>query len=120
MCFSHLLLLVLLVLVEAGRLVRGTGQAVRSIAVVVHHIQAAHSGCGEEHTPETSHGLYPRAHRCLHICPDAHKGHAVQFAYRQSASRCAQLQLHKMDQNRDEPRTLDPKELSSDKSSPRC
>lgn len=50
--------------------------------------------------PETSDGLYPPSHRCLHICPNAYNGHVDQFAYRQCASRCALHQNHPRPQNR--------------------
>lgn len=82
----------------------------RSIALVVHHIQATHSAgtrCGaggsrwrtvrtivgkrarDSATPEASDGFYPLSRRCLHICPKAHNGHGAQFACAQCASRCA-------------------------------
>lgn len=95
--------------VVVRRLVRRCREVVRSIALVVHHIQATHSDGTERSvrqrqsegrsahntaTPETSDGLYPLSHRCLHICPNAYNGHVVQFAYRQCASRCALDQHH--------------------------
>lgn len=91
------------------RLVSRCREVVRSIALVVHHIQATHSDGAERSerqrkseersaqstaTPETSDGLYAVSHRCLHICPNAYNGHVVQFAYRQCASRCALHQHH--------------------------
>lgn len=101
---SHLLLLVMLVV--ACCLVRCCGEVVRSIALVVHHIQTAHSDeakrsirsrqSGERNavTPETLDGFFPVSYRCLHICPNAYNGHAVQFAYRQCTSRCALRKYH--------------------------
>lgn len=114
---SHLLLLVMVVVVR--RLVRRCREVVRSIALVVHHIQATHSDGPERlmrrrkseersahntaegrlSTPDTSDGLYPPSHRCLHICPNAYNGHVVQFAYGQCASRCALHQHHPGPQN---------------------
>lgn len=95
----HLLLLMMVVV--ARRLVRRSGKVVRSITLVVHHIQAAHSDearvfskiqseGGGSVTPASSRGLYPRSWRCLHICPNAYNGHAV----RQCASRCALRRWH--------------------------
>ena len=120
-CVSHLLLLVMVVVV--CRLVRRCREVVRSIALVVHHIQATHSAkirwrrgrrretrnkhrqqqlpraTPESTADETSDGLYPQSRRCLHICPNAYNSHVVQFAYRQCATRCALHQHHPGPQN---------------------
>lgn len=119
------------------RLVRCCREVVRSIALVVHHIQATHSDGPERlirrrkseernaHktaegrlSTETSDVLYPPGHRCLHICPNAYNGHVVQFAYRQCASRCALHQHHPGPQNgskRYETNTLYPKKEEEEK-----
>lgn len=102
---SHLLLLVVMVVI-IGRLVRSCWEVVRSIALVVHHIQATHSDGAEllmwrreGRRRETAHNttegdsslLWVQTccilwiHRCLHICPNAYNSHVVQFAYRQCA-----------------------------------
>lgn len=122
---SHLLLL--LMVVVAGRFVRRSRKVVRSITLVVHHIQAAHSDearcsvrSGERSAvaPASSHGLYPRSCRCLHICPNAYNGHAA----RQCASRCALRCRHPGQQNGSKSKSVSSKtevKIISDRSSGR-